>query len=265
MFNSKAYEKSTDLNSEIVPSDVTKIIDTLKEKGASFAQFFVRVGLVLAVPLILFAIVRTVSAKKASDLAAWKKILVRWVLCVFLIIFFQYIFAIIDTAADSLIETFWNIRVGLEEEGYKAFETTVEEEIAEQYKNTGGVISLAYAIIFVTMIILQLLFLVKYAIRSLGIIFLFIVAPIVIMIHSFNLMLGKESNMLGDLFKDYTLLVFMQPLHALFYIIFFFSLSEIAINVPVLGIILLFALLRIMDIAKAMFGWELGTSLFKRA
>lgn len=265
VFNSKAYQKSTDLNNNITPSGITKAIDSIKEAGASLSQLFLKIGLALALPFTILAIIRAVSAQRASDLAAWKKILVRWILCLFFIIFYQYILAIIDTAADYLIDTFWKIRVNLETAGYKAFETTVEEEITRQYTNSGGVTSLAYAIIFVVMIIIQAMFVIKYAVRALGTIFLFVIAPVVIVIHSFNLMIGKESDMLGDFFKDYFLLVFMQPLHALFYIVFFFSLSEIAINVPILGILLLFALLRAIDIAKAMFGWELGSSLFKRS
>ena len=74
-------------------------------------------------------------------------------------------------------------------------------------------------------------------------------------------MLGRNSNMLGEFFKTYIALVFMQPVHALFYLIFFFSFSEMVIKVPILGIILLFALYRAADIAKAMFGWELGSSI----
>ena len=90
MFNAKPYQLSTDLNPAITPSGITKAMDSLKQKGAEFSQFFKKVALALAVPMIVLAIIRAIMAKKASDLAAWKKILARWALCVFLIIFFLY-------------------------------------------------------------------------------------------------------------------------------------------------------------------------------
>ena len=261
MFNAKAYEKSTDLLPGSTPQGITSTMDKLKESGSSFSSFAVRMGLIFVLPMVVFSIVKTSIAKKASDLAAWKKILVRWFLCLFLLIFFQYILAAIDTLADSLMNGFWGVRVGLEQSGYKPFETTVIGDLIYQLENTGGVTSLAYSIVFCALVIMQMLFFGKYIIRAFGIVFLFMVAPLIMLIHSFKLMLGKNSNMLGEFFKTYIALVFMQPVHALFYLIFFFSFSEMVIKVPVLGIILLYALYRATDVVKAMFGWELGSSI----
>ena len=264
LLNPKPYQKSADLatNPSYTPSGVNSVVDSIKDKGAEISGFFTNISLLLAVPMILFAIMRTISVQKARDLAAWKKILTRWALCVFLIVFFPYIFAAIDTAAGSLVDGFWQMRVGLEEAGYSAFETTVIEDLSFQVENTGGVTSLAYSVVFAALVIAQVLFLIKYVFRVLGILLLFIAAPVIIMLHSIRLMMGKESDVLGEMFKNYISLAFMQPVHALFYLIFFFSLSEIAINVPVVGIILLYALYRASNIAKAMFGWELSSSIF---
>ena len=175
--------------------------------------------------------------------------------------FFQYILAAIDALADVFINIFWRTRVGLENGGYESFEATVIGDLVYQLENTGGVTSAAYSFVFLALVVVQMIFFGKYVIRAFGIIFLFILAPIAILVHSFNLMLGRNSNLLGEFFKTYMALVFMQPLHALFYLIFFFSFSEMVIKVPILGIILLYALYRASDIAKAMLGWDLGSSI----
>ncbi len=261
LFNPKAYQKSTDLNPNIKPSKIVELMDTMKERGSTLGHLLVQFSLTLALPMIVYAVLKTVSAKKAADVAAWKKILTRWVLCVFLIILFQYILVAIDNFADVLIETFWQTRVQLEDADCKSFELAIEEELASQIETTGGVTSLAYGIEFFVLTILQALFFVKYIVRAIAIIILFIIAPIIILVHSFNLMLGKESDTLGSFFKNYISLVFMQPLHALFYIVFLFSLSELAIDVPILGLILLWAIYRATNIAKAMFGWDMGSSI----
>lgn len=221
--------------------------------------------MVIVLPMIIFSIVRTILADKSSDLAAWKKILARWVLCFVLLFFFEYVLATIDTTCSTFMDILWKVRIRLENiKGYRPFEMTVEQAIMKSLRDTGGITSLAYAIEFCIITILQIIFIIKYFIRFCTLIILFIIAPIVILIHSFNLMLGKNSNILGDFFRTYIVFSFMQPLHALFYLVFFFSLSEIAVSVPILGMILLYALYRAGNIAKAMFGWEMSSSILAR-
>ena len=261
LFNSKAYQKSTDLNPDIVPTDVIRTIDDIKENGAEVSNVVSRVGIAISLPLVIYAIIRTLMARKASDLAAWKKILVRWIICLALIFFFEYILAAIDAGADIFTNGFWKIRQGLETDDYRSFEYTVETDIMDSIEKTGGMTSLAYSIEFVALVILQMLFLVKFIIRTFAIIGLFIMAPIIIVVHSVNLMMGRQSNILGEFFKAYIIFTFMQPFYALFYLIFFFALSEIAIKVPILGILFIYALYRAGNIAKSMFGWRLGSSI----
>lgn len=243
------------------PSKIVKLFDSIKDFGAGLGRFITRLSLSISLPLFLFSIVKTVMARKAGDVAAWKKILVRWVLCIGLIILFQYILITIDRASEVCTNTLWKMRVGLEEGNYKSFETEIEEEIIKSLDETGGVTSLGYAIEFLVMVVLQMIFFVKYMVRTFAILFLYIIAPFIILKHSISLMMGKESDTLGTFFKYYIILSFMMPFHALIYYIFILSMSEIAISVPVLGMILLYALLRAGSVAKAMLGFEMGSSI----
>lgn len=265
MFNSKAYEKSTDIIPDTTgateKSEILKTIDKIKDMGASLGMLVVRFGIAISLPLVLYSIAHVAIAKTSTDLAAWKKILVRWFLCLFLLFFFQYILATIDKASEVCTDTLWKMRVNLEESGCESFEITVEKSIIDALINTGGVTSLAYAIEFLAIVILQIIFLAKYVGRTFGLFFLFIKAPIVIVKHSVSLMLGKESDTLGEFFKTYMILSFMLPFHAMLYFIFLISMSEIAIQVPIIGIFLLYALLRAGSVAKAMLGFELGSSI----
>lgn len=262
LFNPKPYQKSTDLNSNISTSKITGVIDGVKQNGVELSSLISKFSLMIAVPFVMIALGKVLVAGKASDLAAWKKILASWVICVVLMVAYQYILIAMDTLADSLIDSFWKIRNEMESDGYSSFESTIEITLSQQIEQSGGVTSLAYSVVFIAIVILQILFLIKYVVRTFGIMFLFMLAPVIILIHSIKLMLGRESNMLGSLFKNYASLVFLQPIHILFYLIFFFSLSELAMKVPVLGVILLYALYRSEKIIKAMFGWDFGMSIF---
>ena len=261
LLNPSIYQKIEDPNGGSVP-DVADTINKTKEKGIEFSSFFVTVALILSVPMLIWSIIKVIMAKNAPAVAAWKKILVRWALCIFLIIFYRYALVAIDTAVDFTVEGLWNIRLSMEDNGYQGFEATTIEKTLDQYEKSGGVTSLGLAIVFLILVVIQMFFLVKYIGRMFAIMLLSMLAPVIILLHSIYLMLGKESNVLGDFFKNYLALSFMQPLHALFYLIFFFSVSEMAIAVPMVGILLLYAMLRAVSIAKAMFGWEMSTSMF---
>ena len=265
LFNYKPYEISQD---SLVDPDtyensdpVIKSVDTIKLDAAGMRNVIVNVGVALSLPMVMIAIIKIFTSRTSTDLAAWKKILTRWFLCIFLMYFYHYILITMDTISDVLMNTLWDIRLSLENADYRAFETTVETSLLYTLTTTGGITYLAYAIELALIVILQGLFLIKYAIRVGLAILLNIFAPVVILMHSIFLMIGKNSNVLGTFFKTYTMCAFIQPIHALVYIIFFFSLSEIAINVPLLGIVLLYALYRTEKIVKAMFGWDIGTSI----
>ena len=265
IFNAEASQTSADLRADAddnyTAEGINKSIDDIKIKGASISKVITGVALIIAGPMTLYALFRILASGKAKDLAAWKKIFARWFLCFILIFMYQLIFVFIDSVADSLVDSFWDIRIKLEENGYTPFESSVIEDVSTQIENTGGVTSLAYSILYTGFVVMETLFLAKYTIRTFGIIILSIVAPLIILLHSIKLMIGKNSDMLGEFFKIYLVLVFMQPLHAMFYLIFMFSLSEMIIKVPLLGIVLLYALYRAGNIAKAMFGWDLSTSI----
>lgn len=266
IFNTEVYQTSSDLyvgsGEPTTAGGPVSSVDSIKVGAVTISKTITTISVLLAIPMIIYAIIKALLSRKAADLAAWKKILTRWIICFLLILGFQFLFIAVDTASDTITNALYNIRLGMEESDYKSFEVTTLENTVEQYENTGGVISLAYALVFVALFVVQVLFLIKYVIRTFAIIALFMLAPLIILLHSFNLMLGKESDILANLFKKYIALTFMQPIHALFYLIFFFSLSEIAINVPILGILLLYALYRAESISKAMFGWDLGLSIF---
>jgi len=262
LLNGKIYE-TPGSEAETIDSPI-ELVNSVKRLCMRVSHYFVTLAAIIIVVMLVFAIFKWFSAGTAADLAAWKKILARWAICLFLIFIFQYIFITMDVISDSITKGLYNIRLGMEANDYQAFEFTVIKNTIKMYEATGGVTSLGYAFILVLIFAVQVLFLLKYIRRAFSMILLFTIAPVIIVIHSVNLMLGKQSNILGEFFKSYAMFAFIPCIHQLFYLIFFFSLSEMAINVPVLGIILLYAIYRSENIAKAMFGWDLNLpSIFK--
>ena len=236
-------------------------MDSMKEIGATLGKVVVKIGVSISLPLLLVSLLNAVRARNAADVAAWKKILVRWVLCIALLFFFHYILIAIDSFSEVCTDTLWKMRVKLEENDFRSFEVEVEEDIIKALDETGGVTSLGYAVEFLVIVALQMIFFAKYLVRAFARIILFIIAPFIIVKHSFSLMVGKESDTLGTFFKYYIILSFMMPFHAMIYYIFVLSMSEIAIDVPIIGMFLLYALLRAGNIAKSMLGFEMGSSI----
>jgi hypothetical protein len=74
-------------------------------------------------------------------------------------------------------------------------------------------------------------------------------------------MTGGDETTLKSFLQNYVSLLFMQPLHALIYLIFMFTASEIMLKAPLLGIVFLYALYRAEKIIKIMLDLNTGFSL----
>ena len=261
ILNGKPYETTQSLNPSITPTKVISIVDTTKEKVITFFNIFRYIVVALSLIMFVYALVRVLGAQTSRDLAAWKKVFGRWLLGLFLIFFIPYILIAMNTLNDTIVNILWEARIKMESNGYRGFEVALFDDISNNVINTGGTLSLAYGLEYLFLTILQIVFLLKYAFRALLLMISFAVAPIIILIHSVNVMIGKDSTILKGFFKEYASNLYMQPLHALLYLVFLFSASEIAITIPVLGIILLYALYRGEKIVKLILDMETGISV----
>jgi hypothetical protein len=261
LFDANVLKTNQSLNPTVTPTKTAELLDDLKSNVASTFNITEYFGILLSLPIFIYALFRALGAQSARDLAAWKKVLGRWLVVLILLFIVQYILAAIAEFNNVIMNMLWNVRLELESQGHTGIEIELFEKTADQILNTGGNLSLAYSIEFIFMAGLQILFFIKYIMRMFSLMLLTVLGPIIIIMHGFKIMLGKDSSTLKSWIKKYISLIYMQPIHAILYLVFMFTASEIVVQIPVLAIIMMYALYRGENIAKGLLNMEEGISI----
>ena len=255
IFDAGITKTSTSLNPDITPSALAKIFDDVKEVCAGLFQIIRAVSMGLFIVLILVTVVRLSLSNVAEDRAKFKALMLDWVIGLIFSFFAKYVFLILNSISDLIMETLWSVRLGIESSGnFRSFEIQVYDDIWQVMTQSGGMQFFAFAILYILLAVVTIKFAIKYLLRVFKILFLVVISPVVGVIYTFQRAGDKGDNAIISWFKSYATQLFMQPIHAIVYLIFMFSASEIAINAPFLGIAFLWALERAEKIIKAIFG-----------
>ena len=265
LFNANVYQTNESLNPDIEATTISNIIDSIKENVAAWFQILRLFAIGLIIILLIFTGLRLSVADLAADRARYKEVIKAWVVGLFFIGLLPYIIVIINTICDYFMDILWDARIGLEDDGYGSFESTLFLECLNGTADTGGLKSAAYFIEFLAFIIMDYKFFFKYIKRSFIIFMLVVLSPIVGIMHIFNKIKGRDGT-IGDWFSQYAMNIFMQPLHALLYLIFMFTAGNIAMKAPLLAVLFLWVLSRAEKIFNVILELDFGkiTSLFSK-
>jgi hypothetical protein len=261
LFDGKIYQTTASLNEDVTSTGVISQMDDIKETCATWYKVISSLGASFSLFLFIYALIRMALSTTGDDLARWKKVMGQWFLCLVLLFLGYWVLIALNGINDAIMDSLWSIKNSLEENNYSSFEIELFTASKANIQNSAGDVAFAYTLEFAAMIIFQIMFFVKYALRALGLIILFLFSPIFILIHAVRVMTGGDETTLKSFLQNYVSLLFMQPLHALIYLIFMFTASEIMLKAPLLGIVFLYALYRAEKIIKIMLDLNTGFSL----
>ncbi len=263
LFDTKLYQSTEDLNPEREPTEMIKLIDNIK--GTVLGWFNAVNGVASVIFLILFlqAGVKTVmnSSDDEKHIGKLMKMTQTWFVAFAFTFAVPYIVIFINRISDLLLDIFWNVRLTLENSGYSSFEVALFEDLYNKMTFSAGLKMVAYSIEYIAFIILQAIFFVKYFFRVLMAFKLILLAPVTAIRHVLVVFNNKEGNVLIDWIIQYATNIFIQPIHAVLYLVLLFTVSEIAIKAPLLGVVFIWALLRSEKIVKLLFNINNGKLL----
>ena len=261
LFNANVYQLTSDLNPSITPSNVSSIMDGIKEFALAAFQLFKYFAIAFILLMLIFTVLRLSVSDLAVDRARYKTVLKAWAVGLIFIIALPFIIVFINTVCDSLMDILWDARTTLEEADYTSFENELYLESVNGVAETGGLKSAAYFIEFLAFLIMQIKFIGKY-LKRLAIALIYVaLSPIIGVGHIFAILSGKEVGLIGRWISKYTTNMLMQPLHALLYLIFTFGISEIAVKAPLLAVLFLWALSRAEKIFTVILQIDFGSSI----
>lgn len=183
----------------------------------------------------------------ASDKAKYKRMLGDWLfgfMLIFVLHFFIIFISNLSTSATYILSSI-------------AEPATLESDIMEYNMvmvNTGkGWDVVAQAIIYWILVFYQLRFFLIYIKRFLMIGLLIVISPIMTITYAIDRAADKQSQIFSSWAKELSVNLFIQPLHALLYLVFMNTAGQIATVAPLLAVAFIMALSRGEKIVKGIF------------
>lgn len=238
--------------------------------------------------LIYIGILMAISSV-ATDKAKYKNMLIHWVASFALLILLPYIMSIamnvcqvsvdvIRTTAEKIAEN-TNMAGQVANENIETqkglnFETTllygkIDEEgngfeglltkIAKGY----GWESFTLALVFLILSIYQFKFFFMYLKRMLTVAFLMVISPLITITYSIDKAGDNQAQAYKTWIKEFLVNLFIQPLHALLFLIFMYSVYGIMERAPLLAIVFLASLSRGEQLVRKIFKIERTASVGK--
>jgi len=91
--------------------------------------------------------------------------------------------------------------------------------------------------------------------------FLIVIAPLITITYSIDKVSDDRAQAFSTWFKEFIVNVFVQPVHAIIYLVFIFSAGAIAQSYPLIGLVFLLALGRAEKMVKQIFSLREAASM----
>lgn len=239
---------------------------------------FRKLAIVLSLLVLIYIGLRMGLSTVGEEQGKYKKMLISWFQGFAIIFFIHYIviFAlwISNTLMQIVPEPTTNLEeyilFGDEEEEKNNSENNnnqnsnndgEEEENKQKYKGLENLIFdgakgwnlVWYCIMYIIFVYFQLKFAVKYLYRVINVYFLMVIGPIITMMFSIDKVKDGSAQTFEKWIKELMVNIFIQPIHAILYVIFIASAGEIAKVAPLLAIIFFAGISRGEKIVKDIF------------
>ncbi len=229
---------------------------------------------ILFLVLIIIGIMMAVNTV-ASERAKYKKMFANWVASFAILMLMPYIMSIafyvseITTDTISKLTEDWKTEYSLEES--LIFGNEDKEGLNDKITRSSGWQTFAFTAMLVILVYLQFKFFFMYIKRFFTIGFLVVISPLITITYSIDKANDNQAQAFKKWLSEFLVNLFIQPLHAILYIIFLYSTYEIMFRAPLLAALFLFSLSRgetilrrIFKMDKSMFAGRLGRGRGKR-
>ena len=101
---------------------------------------------------------------------------------------------------------------------------------------------IAYLLLYTVISVYELKFFILYLFRVIKVAFYIIISPLICLLYPIDKVGDGKPQSFNNWMREFSITVFMQPIHLIIYIIFISSAGEIFMKIPLLGVIFFGAL-----------------------
>lgn len=225
--------------------------NTIKRKVSKWYVAIRNLAMVISLCVLIYVGIRMAISTVASDKAVYKQMLINWLTGFALIFLMQYIIAMAMFASEGFLELLPTQSQNLEDTLINGNGTTLG--IQEQMEDAKGWNFVTSCILYWMIVYYQVKFIILYLKRLFSTTLLTVVSPLICAVYPIDKLKDKKAQSFIVWFKEIMVNIFIQPIHAMMYIVFIASASEIAKVAPLFAIIFLGALSRGEKIVKNIF------------
>lgn len=228
--------------------------EILESLGKNSATWFVGVrNLALAGSIItlIYVGIRLAIATTGMQRALYKKMLFSWLEGITIMVLLQFFIVFIIFASNWIVDL---LKATMESDQSVI---DVEEQIMKNVDTNLDEITELHSLIFYIMLYTvftyyEFKFFILYMGRLVRISFFIIISPLVCLTYPIDKIGDGSAQAFNKWIREITLAIFIQPIHLLIYIVVIYSMGEIIIRNPILGVLFLAMLSHIEKEVKSM-------------
>lgn len=229
----------------------------------SIAEWFIickMIATAMGLGVLIYIGIRMALSTVASDQAKYKKMLISWVESMVILFTLQYIIQALIYLGNIFTNVCVYFRIWIEK-GEIGFEDYIIQMLVTSLTEMAGFSVAFYSILFCFLVYAQIKFFWTYLKRFLMIGFLIAIAPLITITYSIDKVGDEKAQAFAVWFKELLVNIFIQPLHAMIYLVFIFTAGEIGKKAPLVALIFLMSMGRVEKMVKTVFSIRELTSL----
>jgi hypothetical protein len=228
-------------NTVVIPSAII----TIKKSVAKWFVISRLVAMATSVVVLIYIGIRMAISTIASDKAKYKKMLVGWFEAMIILFLLQYIIQILLVLGKLLVDIAYLLRNALVSAGGKSFEQNLSSTIFARMLTSKGSQLMVLTLMLCCLAFTHVRFFLLYIKRTITIGFLILISPLITITYPLDKLDDNQAQAFHAWMDELLVNIFIQPIHAVIYLIFSFTAGEIASYAP------LFALIFLMVIPSA--------------
>ena len=267
------------------------VFNSAKVLAPQISKWYVAIRNMVLVGLmvvLLYIGIRIVISSTAGEKAKYKEHIKDWLIAVILVVFMHYIMAFALTITEYITSMLNsnNEMIKFQIDDEDAMKQIFGDEDYSQYKNSDGTYDLyvnlmgyarlqqqletrdengnvtvnwnyiGYAVIYLTLVIYTIMFLIIYLKRVIYMAFLTMIAPLVALTYPIDKIGDGKAQAFDMWLKEYAYNLLLQPFHLLLYTMLIGSVMDLAVNNMIYALIALGFLIPGEKLFRRFFGFE---------
>lgn len=270
------FKRITERESYLDYTDVNSERNKLRETILGWYYALRNLAIVALLSILVYVAIRMILSTVSQDKAKYKMMFKDWLVALCLLFFMHYIMVGILNLSSTITEAIGTSGQSYSSELSKEILANIEkatqlngdsplfkEDTGDTVIRTAIKEAMNRTVIYAAMVIMNIIFICKYVIRSLTIMFLTLLAPITCITYPIDKISDGKAQAYDMWFKEFLYQVIIQPFHLLLYVVLIGSSAQLAGNNLIYAMLCFGIMIPAEKFVKQMFGFKdkLGSPL----